>query len=181
MTRAGNHQRPLASLRRLRRGFTLIEVAVVVTITSLLFALSATTIVALLRVERQCAMDAASAQSLSRLVARWRADVHAATAANCEQGCALARDDGRTVHYEFESPAVQREVRRGDTIEHRDAFLLAADSETTFSSKIAGEKSLVIMKVASPSEKLSQSRSRNSVEAIAVVNLHGTNARRPTP
>jgi prepilin-type N-terminal cleavage/methylation domain-containing protein len=155
-----------------RTGFTLIEVAVVVSITSLLFALSATTLVALMRVERQCAAEVAQDRAMAHLASHFRADAHAATAADCTNGCEFNLSGGRTVRYAFSSPAVTREIRRGEEIKHRDSFLLGRDATVSFSRSDEHGGRLVIL-------HLSRVGSRPPLPATpmqiaAAVNLHGT-------
>lgn len=158
-----------------RRAFTLIELAVVVSITSVLFALSATTLVALMRVERQCSAEVALDRAVARLAGRFRADAHAAVAADCTSGCALDLGGGKTVRYSFSSPAVIRELCRGETIEHRDSFLLNKDASVLFA--LNADSRLVTM-------HLSRLGSRPPLPAVpleiaAAVNLHGTAQLRP--
>ena len=133
--------------RPARPGFTLIEMAVVVTLTSVVLTLSAATIITLFRVERQFASDAAQDFAVSRLASHWRADAHQATAAKIDSGCELSLPDGRTIRYSFASPAVVREVRRGKDIEHRDSFVLTRRSVAEFSLELSGAREIVHLSV----------------------------------
>lgn len=153
-----------------RTAFTLIEVAVVVSITSVLFALSATTLVALMRIERNCSAEVALDRSVARLASRFRADAHAAAAADCTSGCVLDLGGGKTVRYTFSSPAVIRELRCGETIEHRDSFLLGKDAAVSFALD-AGSR-LVTMHLMSLGSRPPLPAIR--LEIAAAINLHGT-------
>jgi prepilin-type N-terminal cleavage/methylation domain-containing protein len=141
MTRSRSKNRPP------RSGFTLIELAVVVTLTSVVLTLSAATIITLFRVERQFAGDAAQDFALARLASHWRADAHQATTAKMDAGCELILPGGRTIRYTFASPAVIREVRRGDQLEHRDAFVLTRRSVAEFSVEPSGDGKIVQLMV----------------------------------
>ena len=157
-----------------RRGFTLIEVAVVVSITSVLFALSATTIVALLKLERQFASDASLQRALGRLSDHLREDAHQAVTAQCERMCALEMGEGTTVRYAFETPAVVREVRRGDTVEHRDSFTLGRDAKVEFVLESVGSRQLVLMTIdfSAAEGRTRISQVAGPLEIAAAVNLH---------
>jgi prepilin-type N-terminal cleavage/methylation domain-containing protein len=158
--------------RRRRTGFTLIEVAVVVSITSVLFALSITTIVALLRVQRQIQTDAVRDAAIARLADRLRADAHAATSADCTSGCKLDLADGTTIHYAFTAPSVTREVRRAGAVEHRDSYFLGKDAAAAFSLEGTGDKHVVMVKIAAPSGPGGPS-SLPGTEITAAVNRYG--------
>lgn len=110
--------------RRAQRGFSLIEMAVATSILSVVLALSMTTIVGMFRVERQFARDAQHDLATSRLAAQFRADAHAAVAAEVDADCRLTQSDGRTVKYAFADARITREVLRDGAIEHRDSFPL---------------------------------------------------------
>jgi hypothetical protein len=132
----------------LRRGaFTLIETAIVVSITSVLFALSVTTIVALFRVQRQFQADADHERTVWRLASRFREDAHTAVSAASDDGLSLGLGEGGRVRYTFAAPAVVREIRQGDEIRHRDTFTLTNDAAVTFSQEHYGDGQLVWMKI----------------------------------
>lgn len=115
-----------------RRAFTLLEMAVATSLLSVVLALSMTTIVALLRVERQFAADARHELTIGRLAAQFRADVHRSTAAEIERDCKLTTSDGRAVRYAFAGDGVTRQlVERGVTI-HRDSFLFDRKAIVSF-------------------------------------------------
>lgn len=133
-------------MNRSRGGKTLIEVSVVLAMTSVAMSLATATLITLFRVERQARSDAAQDIALARLASRWRADVHAATSASTGVDCQLTLPNGPSVHYSFQSPAVSREVRRGEQVEHRDAFVLSRTARAQFTSEpITGTQLLSIV------------------------------------
>ena len=107
--------------------------AVVVAILSVVMVLATTTLTTLFRVQRQIAGDVAQDLAIARLAKHWRADAHEAIEASTDAGCSLVLTDGRTIQYAFSERAIVREVRRGSTIEHRDAFVLPRRAEVRFS------------------------------------------------
>ena len=121
-----------------RSAKTLIEVSIVVAISSVALMLSATTLVALFRLERQARSASAHQSALARLSSRWRADVHAATDAQVDQAAELTLAGGRTIRYvviqEATRAEVTREVREQGAVVHRDAFVLEPQSRVTIST-----------------------------------------------
>jgi hypothetical protein len=105
-----------------RAGKSIVEVMVIVTLMSVVFAASTTTLAALFRLERQFRRDAEQATTLARLAAQFRTDAHQAASCQVEQDCVLALRDGREIRYAVADREITREVRRGVAVEHRDAF-----------------------------------------------------------
>jgi hypothetical protein len=133
-----------------RRGKTLIEVAVIVAMTGVALSLATTTLVSLFRIERQLRADTAYDLTQRRLASRWRADVHAAVAAKADGDCQLTLPDGRYIHYAFSTPVIHREVRRGDQIEHRDAFVLPRSAQASFSRNTDADGRVIRLSITSP-------------------------------
>jgi type II secretory pathway component PulJ len=156
-----------------RRAKTLIEMAIVISIMSVALMLSATTLVALFRLERQVRSSEAHRLAISRLASHWRADAHAAVAAQIDLGCRLTMPDGRTIHYAASVPEITREVRRGGEVLHRDAFVLALQSQAEFS--LTGELPHQIVRLSiSPTGSLKR-RHQPAIQPTAIaaaVNLH---------
>jgi hypothetical protein len=160
-------------MNRARRAKTLIEVAIVVSIMSVALMLSATTLVALFRVEGQIRSSEAHRLALSRLASHWRADVHAAVTASLDLGCRLTTPDGRIIHYEFATPEIKREVRRGGEVLHRDAFVLAPQSQAEFS--LIGESPAEIVRLSITIGETPKRRHQPAIRPAAIaaaVNLH---------
>lgn len=139
-----------------RAGFSLIEMAVAVSILSVILALSTTTTISLFRLQRQFATETGLALQTDRLAAQWRLDVHHATSANLTAGCQLQLPDGQSVHYDFQPPVVTRELHQGGERRHRDAFMLGEHAAVSFLAS-ESDRRLLILRI-SPSENLSLGR-----------------------
>ena len=109
---------------RVRRGKTLIEMLILVSMLSAILATTATTLVALFKTDRQIRGDLTQLTALARLSSRFRTDAHAATSCQIDQACALTLPDGRVVRYAQEGRRLHRQVLRGEAALHRDAFVL---------------------------------------------------------
>jgi type II secretory pathway pseudopilin PulG len=103
---------------------TLIEMLILMSMLSVILGMVATTLIALFKTDRQIRRDLAQQATLARLDNRFRSDVHAAKSCQVGDACALALPDGRVVHYTPDGERLRREVRRGEAVEHRDAFVL---------------------------------------------------------
>jgi hypothetical protein len=162
-------------------GKTLVEVAIVIALLNVALMLSATTLVALFRVERQVRASDAHRQTIARLSSRWRQDVHMAISADSTDGCRLSLPDGRTIQYSIAPPEIVREVRRGDEVLHRDAFILAARAPARFDVREEPTGQFVSLTIESP--PLPRRRHQTDVRPltlIAAVNLHGATSEKPT-
>jgi len=118
----------------MRRGKTLIEMLVLITVLSVIMSVVAATLVALFKTNRQITRDLEQQTSLARLSAKFRSDAHAARSCQVGASCQLAMEDGRVIDYAFSPQRITREVRRGDAVEHRDAFRLPAAAAASFES-----------------------------------------------
>ena len=158
---------------RSRRGKTLLEVAVIISLTSVVLSLASVTLVTLFRVERQTTAGLAHERSLARLASQWRADAHLAVAVKTGDGCEMRLNDGRSVFYAFSNPRITREVRLADRVEHRDAFLLAGRAEARFSTTMVGHRETLQLSIA-PTESTENSYLTpvRPVTLSATLNLH---------
>lgn len=130
-------------MTRSRTGKTLIEMVVIVSLLAVVFAGSTTTLAALFRIDRQLRRDAEQSTSLSRLSARFRADVHEATNCRVQQTCVLTLPDSREIHYAAADREITREVRRDGKLEHRDGFRLPAPAGVSFTQLDQADGKLV--------------------------------------
>ena len=107
-----------------RRGKTLVEMLILITIIGTATGIGATTLVGLFKTERQVRRDIQQQTTLARLASRFRTDVHSARSCQVGHSCDLSLSDGRTVRYAVAGTRLTREVLRADAVEHRDAFIL---------------------------------------------------------
>ena len=120
-------------MKRCRRtGKTLLEAVVIISIMSLVVGLSATSLATLFRLRHQLSRDAEQAAVLARLATRLRLDAHEAISAAVDDDCLLTLADGRTIQYTYTAPSIIREVKRDDSIVHRDRFLLPRSASADF-------------------------------------------------
>jgi len=115
-----------------RPGKTLVEMLILISLTSVILGTAATTLIALFKTDRQVRRDLEQQTTLARLGSRFRTDAHAAKSCQIGETCDLTWPDGHVVRYALEGRRLSREVRRNGAVEHRDAFLLADTAEVRF-------------------------------------------------
>jgi len=115
-----------------RSGKTLIEMLILISLTSMVLGTVATTLIALFKTDRQVRRDVEQQTTLARLGSRFRTDAHAARTCQIDKTCELIWPDGRVVRYALEGQRLSREVRNGDAVEHRDAFVLPNTAAVRF-------------------------------------------------
>lgn len=122
------------SARKPRRGITLLEMAVAVTLLGIMLAATAVLLTTTFQTNAQIRRDLRQQQTLARLNQRFRADAHAARTCDAAAGCQFTLPDGELVQYSWQAPRIEREVRRGGEVVHRDAFELLANAVVTFAT-----------------------------------------------
>lgn len=112
-----------------RRGFTLIELIVVIMASTLMLGLCVGLIHILVKLDRAGHVQLNQHASLARLARAFRGDVRAAIAvdpaapsAGPGQRLVLKRPDDRAVEYRIEANALIRTERDGDKVRNQDAF-----------------------------------------------------------
>jgi type II secretory pathway pseudopilin PulG len=119
-------------MNKRRSGKSLIEMLILISLTSVVLGTVATTLVALFKTDRQVRRDVEQQTTLARLGSRFRTDAHAARSCQIGKACDLSWPDGRVVRYALEGHRLSREVRRGDSIEHHDTFVLPDTAAVRF-------------------------------------------------
>lgn len=130
-----------------RGGFTLIELAVVIAVNSVLMAVAVGLLGTLLRSERTAQQHWKQTGTPGRLAVEFRRDVAAAESASIVQGKAVADRQqpavpeniltlqsagGRVVEYFNDGQAIRRVERAEQAVVRREAFILPGLAETTF-------------------------------------------------
>jgi len=116
-----------------RRGFTLIELIVAISLLATILPLAGGTVYLLLRAQTASADSLADTITLTRFAHTFRADIHAAQSAHVDsdgsrlnEQAVFKLDPPRTISYaEDPSGAIVRTVRTGRSIERREEFRLA--------------------------------------------------------
>lgn len=121
-------------MTRCRGGHSLVEMLVVIVLLGSLLGTVSVTLSAMFRADRTMQDELAKERALEQFAARFRSDVHQAVSASlvepAERGgpareLTLQWSGDQTVVYTLRPQDVQRVVRRGDTIVHRETYGLA--------------------------------------------------------
>lgn len=122
-----------------RRGVTLIEMLVVLTVLSVLIGLCAVTIQMLMRVGADAQSRRSAAAAIGRLAEQFRADVHASREAEVRppSGLRLKTGAGATIEYRFQGGRVSRVETTGgpEAVARHEAFDLGRDGTATFENR----------------------------------------------
>lgn len=159
-----------------RRGKSLLEMLVVITVMSIVLGTISLTLTALFRIQRQLARDGEQLTSHARLGKLWRADAHAALSAEVNDDCTFTLADGRSVRYWIDGQKLRRDVSRAGEIDQREAFNLPAESQAAFAEAKLGERGLATLSIRSTGVPRAFSPAARPVALSAVVNLHGVSA-----
>ena len=135
-----------------RKGMTLLEVAITVSLTGILLASTAVLLTVLFRTEVQIRRDLAQQTTLARLNQRFRGDVHLATECDATDGCRLELADGRTIEYAWQPPRISRVVQREGKVEHRDAFELPRGAKVSITVAPAAPRQMATLIIAAGDE-----------------------------
>ena len=111
-----------------RRGYTLVEVLLAVTLSSIALATVGVMLHGVFRVQRSMSDHAQFIDHLSRLAEQFRNDVHQAKSVEpAGQVCVVSLSDGKRIEYRIETDGVSRTVRNGDQVLQRDTHFLPVD------------------------------------------------------
>lgn len=120
---------PRLEQNQTRRGYSLIELLVVISISTVATGGSVVCISTMLKAERLTAAAAQESQIVARLRSVWKQDVHLAlewnvgsAEQNVDSGCELILKDGRKVRYRSSPSGISRKVLRNDRAEENDVF-----------------------------------------------------------
>ena len=159
------------SLLPARRGFTLLEMLVVMALLALFLPLAAGTLVFLFRAQSQSAESLRDAMALTQLSHMFHADVHAARAARLppdskdKGGLTLELADDRTIEYRAQAGSISRVVQHGKTVESREQFRIGLARPTFELTDQGREVALTI------APRLSNTGGASPVTASAAIRL----------
>jgi prepilin-type N-terminal cleavage/methylation domain-containing protein len=156
-----------------RRGFTLVELLVVISVLAIILPMAGGTVFFLLRAQSRSAEALRDSMAITQLSHTFRSDVHAARAARTPPdaaGCVLELDDSHSIAYHAEpSGFVSRIVRRAEVIERREQFRIGA-ARPTFALSEAGREVAVTIapgtRSSSPANDATTPRSGIRIAAI---------------
>jgi len=162
----------------LRTGKTLLEAVVIISIMSLIVGLAATSLATLFRLRQQMSRDSEQAAALARLGTRLRQDIHEAVAVELNDDCSLALADGRSIRYSYSAPSMVREVKRDETVVHRDRFLLPRSASAEFSRNSDSPGKLVRLSIRPTEVRTRRIEMPRTTTIEAVVGLNRATARK---
>jgi prepilin-type N-terminal cleavage/methylation domain-containing protein len=198
-TRAGEHGIPSRSLpgirpavpvrthvwRQRRRGFTLVELLIVIAVASVVIALVGVCLSEMYRSERGIRRVLTQQAGMQRLALQFRTDAHEAKTATVTvpnngteaDGLQLTTGDGRTIAYRADAQAVERTVRKGDQIVHRDAFDLVGTRTVWQLTLDSGQTvaTVIVIHLPRPGRMADEPLYEERIEAVVGV-LHGQTA-----
>jgi prepilin-type N-terminal cleavage/methylation domain-containing protein len=115
----------IAIPHRIRRGFTLVELLVVIGGVAVTLGMCVALLHSLLRLDRAARLHLAETTAVGRLGRQFRQDVHAASRAKEDASrleLALSAPDERIVEYEVRPGALLRVERKGDQVVRRESY-----------------------------------------------------------
>lgn len=151
-------------MKRSPRGFTLIEMLLAMVLFSTVLTVVAVALGGLARADRKSRDRIDRQRSLQRFVVRLRRDIHEASSATIspveaipldanadedlstrKQTFTLARDDGRTIHFQPTDDGIVRTVMADDTLQHREFYSWGSQSVAAWSMDTTQELPMAIL------------------------------------
>lgn len=166
-----------------RRGWTLIEMLVVIPLMALFLSASGVLLTALLRSQGMLWADIQQQSARARLATQLLNDAHGASSAKSPspQVCDFLLESGETVHYEIKESSLHRELRQQETIMVREKFPLNGLS-AAFAVDESQQRPLVRLTLECVAEGVKYSRpTRPSVLEAAVGIRTPLDVARPQP
>ena len=133
-------------MSRADRGSSLIEVLVAMSILGAIWATLALALHTLYRADAKLRDELNQANSLDRFVTRLRLDAHdSITAAITSDGdvattMTLSNGEARSIQYSISNDGIERLVRDGDTIKHRESYHLPGITHATWNGPEADSR-----------------------------------------
>ena len=150
--------------RSTRRGFTLVEMIVVIGGITIILGLCAGLLHTLLRLDRSGRESLNDTNTLARLARQFRQDVRASRAAKPGDAgsLALTRPDGPDVSYRVQGARLVREERAGEKVVRREAYAVARIGPLRFETEGAFVRLIAARR---PTNPLAPPRTAVGVEA----------------
>jgi prepilin-type N-terminal cleavage/methylation domain-containing protein len=130
-----------------RRGFTLLEMVVAISVSTVLMGIAVTTLIALLRNQNTGREHLQYCRSIERLAEQFRRDVHGAEkiSAGEKEGIMeipAASAEGATIRYQCFAGQIERTESKGGKIVSRESYILAPATEAALQVKSPPEGSV---------------------------------------
>jgi prepilin-type N-terminal cleavage/methylation domain-containing protein len=161
-------------MRKMRRGYSLIEMLVVIAITGTTLTIVALIMHTLYQADRRLREDLEEQRNLQRIASQLRTDAHqaisVATSKVAENPLArvltLSFSDNRIIEYSLAGKGVDRIVKRGSEVVHRDRFQFASASGSFWIMDATREQPLIALHLL---DRLSADGSRQSEHEVTVI------------
>ena len=126
----------IAARRATRRGFTLMEMVLVIGSVTVVLGICGSLLHMLLRLDRSGRESLGDTVTLTRLARQFRQDVRAARGVDLgkDQQLELTRGDGPPIIYHLDKDRLLREERNGDDVRRREAYSLTRLGPLRFES-----------------------------------------------
>lgn len=135
-----------------RRGYSLIETLAAITLVSTTFTTVAVALHGMYRSTQRVQEELAVERELERFSVQFRADAHEATSAKAEpssdpkkdpQILSLSLADKQIAQYTLQPQRIDRALRRGDEVRHRETYRLPKGSVSRW--QVQGERQIAIV------------------------------------
>lgn len=138
-----------------RRGFTLVEVMVMVALSSVLVVMGVMLFSALIKAQRQFSLRERQRREFSRIDALLRTDAHAATRAAVEQpeSCELQDEAASAWTYRLADDTLTRVRTRQGEVVQRESFQVPPGSKVEFKLAAAGKRTLLQLRLEPPTAR----------------------------
>ena len=161
-------------MRHPRRGFTLIESLVVIALTGTTLTVVTVTMHSLHRAEHRLREDQQSQRALEQLAFRLRQDAHGAASATIAtttpaRSLTLVTPDEQQIEYLSAGTGIERVVRRGKTVAHRDRFMLAAAADAFWTMDTRFERPVIVFHWPAPTSSPPSAGALRSTRVIQTV------------
>jgi hypothetical protein len=172
--------------RKMRTGFSLIEMVMVIGAVSLLLGLCAGLLHVMLKVDRIGRSHLVEATTVGRLARQFRRDVHAGKLAawiGNGETLELNRPDGRTVYYAVGRDSLSRIVVHGrKPVEQRESYRLSFSEPPHFVVRTEGDRAWVTLRLPRANEASPASlRHDIQIEALEGRDLRWAQPRETSP
>jgi prepilin-type N-terminal cleavage/methylation domain-containing protein len=139
----------------MRRGYSLIELVVVMTIATVIVGLAAAMLHLLLRTERNGRQQMHRSAALARLADQFRTDVHAAARQpvpdDANPSCwTFEMEAGRNVQYRAQAGQIERVETLGGQIERRESYALPPDATVLIATPVNSKLAVATLIVREP-------------------------------